>query len=409
VQTVAAGMIAADVIEEQLRRVQSSPQFNHSRRYPSFLQYVVRETLKGHQDELKERTIGIEAFGRTPGYDLNADPIVRVTAGEVRKRLAQYYYEPAHKDELRIELRPGSYVPEFKFIRGSNNTQETIEPAALDFVTAPNSVRGRVENELSAAVPTPKKRARVAMLVCVVLVAGVIGGAVMALRVSPFEQFWQPVIDSPSPVLIAVGSAIALVIPAVAANDTSVGGHPLSSDPIALADVVAVSGVQQVLSRRAKASTIQSSAQTSFSDLQRGPAILISGFNNPWTMRLTAPLRFHFVRSSLDSYEIEDRADPNQKSWTLNTMAPFSGLSRDYGIVARFQDPTTEQIIVVAAGIGENGTIAASKLLSNRGYFAQFRREGLLPKQYQNWEAVIETEIIDGKPGPPRIVATYCW
>jgi hypothetical protein len=42
---------------------------------------------------------------------------VRVIAGEVRKRLAQYYYEPEHRGELRIELHPGSYVPEFKLDR----------------------------------------------------------------------------------------------------------------------------------------------------------------------------------------------------------------------------------------------------------------------------------------------------
>ncbi len=84
-------------MEKQLGRLRSSPLFSHSRRYPLFLDYVVRKTLSGQGDELKERTVGIEAFGRASDYDLNADPVVRVTAGEVRKRLAQYYYEPDHQ------------------------------------------------------------------------------------------------------------------------------------------------------------------------------------------------------------------------------------------------------------------------------------------------------------------------
>ena len=52
-------------------------------------------------------------FHRPPDYDANADPIVRVTAGEIRKRIAQYYHEEDAAGEIQIDLRPGSYVPEF--------------------------------------------------------------------------------------------------------------------------------------------------------------------------------------------------------------------------------------------------------------------------------------------------------
>ena len=102
-ESLTADAAPAELVEQQLVRIQNSPHFSNSRRYPGFLNYVVRQTLAGCQNELKERTIGVEAFGRKPGYDLNADPVVRVTAGEVRKRLAQYYYEPEHLEELRIE------------------------------------------------------------------------------------------------------------------------------------------------------------------------------------------------------------------------------------------------------------------------------------------------------------------
>jgi hypothetical protein len=118
--------IAPDAIEEQLERIQSSPPFSHSRRYPKFLSYVVHKAINGQHDDLKERTIGVEAFGRQPDYDLNADPIVRVIAGEVRKRLAQYYYEPEHRGELRIELHSGSYVPEFKLDQVHDGRQNTV-------------------------------------------------------------------------------------------------------------------------------------------------------------------------------------------------------------------------------------------------------------------------------------------
>jgi hypothetical protein len=170
----------------------------------------------------------------------------------------------------------------------------------------------------------------------------------------------------------------------------------------------AVAKQQHVLAVREKTSTLESSTGTSFADLQKGPVVLISGFNNQWTMRITNPLRFYFVRTSTDDYTIQDRTNPKQV-WGINTAGPFVKMDRDFGIVARFHDPTTEQIVVVAAGIGENGTIAASRLLTDERYLSELKRERRLPLPEQNFEAVVETQIIDGKPGPPRVVATYLW
>src|SRR6202007_307743 len=102
-------------IQEQLERLLSNSHFSHSRRFPSFLRFVIDQTLSGQTDLLKERTLGIEIFGRPADYDTASDPIVRVTAAEIRKRIAQYYQEPGHEHELRISLPSGSYVPHFSW------------------------------------------------------------------------------------------------------------------------------------------------------------------------------------------------------------------------------------------------------------------------------------------------------
>src|ERR1700752_1610517 len=84
----------SDEVRNQLARLLASPLFHHSKHYPSFLRYVVNETLDGHGSHLKERALGVEVFGRGADYDTNADPVVRTSACEVRKRIAQYYHEP---------------------------------------------------------------------------------------------------------------------------------------------------------------------------------------------------------------------------------------------------------------------------------------------------------------------------
>jgi len=74
-------------VREELNRVLASHEFRTSKRSQEFLRYVVEHTLTGHGDMLKERTIGIEVFGRPTSYDPSDDATVRVKAGEVRKRL----------------------------------------------------------------------------------------------------------------------------------------------------------------------------------------------------------------------------------------------------------------------------------------------------------------------------------
>ena len=98
------------LVREQLKRLLAHPLFTNSKRYPVLLAYTVEQALLGNAGELKERTIGVEAFGREPSYDVNLDPVVRTTAAEVRKKLIQYYYSPDHAGELIIEL-PVPSVP----------------------------------------------------------------------------------------------------------------------------------------------------------------------------------------------------------------------------------------------------------------------------------------------------------
>ncbi len=116
--TVAAGVAETEVdraaVQAQLERILANPLFRNSKRYPNLLRYVVERTLDGHPGELKERTLGIEVFGREPDYDTNLDPVVRTTAAEIRKRLAQYYQEPNHETEPRIDLPLGSYAARFQ-------------------------------------------------------------------------------------------------------------------------------------------------------------------------------------------------------------------------------------------------------------------------------------------------------
>jgi len=103
----------AAAVREHLKEVIASQEFASSKRSQYFLQLIVEHVLAGRFDNLRERMIGAEMFGRPIDYDTANDAVVRVKATEVRKRLAQYYLGLTKPPRVRIEIPAGTYVAKF--------------------------------------------------------------------------------------------------------------------------------------------------------------------------------------------------------------------------------------------------------------------------------------------------------
>ncbi len=101
------------LVRDHLKDVFASKAFAGSKRAQDFLQLIVEHALAGRLDNLRERMLGAEMFGRKIDYDTANDAVVRVKATEVRRKLAQYYHETTKPPLVRIELPSGSYVPKF--------------------------------------------------------------------------------------------------------------------------------------------------------------------------------------------------------------------------------------------------------------------------------------------------------
>jgi hypothetical protein len=140
--TTSASDVDKTAVLDQLERILGSTVFRNSKRHSSLLRHLVERSVAGTVADLKERTLGVEVFGRPADYDNYADPVVRISAGEVRKRIAQYYHEPDRERELRIELPLGSYVPEFhKPAFAPEQTPAKPEPESVP--NKPSSVLSR--------------------------------------------------------------------------------------------------------------------------------------------------------------------------------------------------------------------------------------------------------------------------
>jgi adenylate cyclase len=100
---------SAEEVRAALERVLASRCFEQATRSSDFLRFAVEQTLAGQGDRLKGYTIGVEVFGRPPDFDAQTDPLVRVEAGRLRRRLIEYYAEEGRDDPIRLDLPRGGY------------------------------------------------------------------------------------------------------------------------------------------------------------------------------------------------------------------------------------------------------------------------------------------------------------
>lgn len=105
-------------IEAQLARLLASDSFSGASRSQGFLRFIVGEALASREDQLGGYKIGLAVFGRPEGFDPQTDPIVRVEAGRLRRRLEHHYLTDGVEDPVVIEVPKGGYVPSLSYRSG---------------------------------------------------------------------------------------------------------------------------------------------------------------------------------------------------------------------------------------------------------------------------------------------------
>ncbi|MGJ5816700.1 hypothetical protein [Paludibaculum fermentans] len=390
-------------VRAALEQLLSSPAFRNSKQSQRFLRYVVDHSMHGKDDQLKERNIGIEVFERAPDYDTGEDPIVRVRATEIRKRLAQYYQEGTDSGAVRIDLRSGSYRAEFHF---------AAPPAEI--------------------LPVKASRFRTMALGFAVLLCLIVGGIWATRMLRPtgvLEQFWAPVMTTTKPVLIYCGQPVVYFLSKDVheAYKATNPDHQRGSSPVLLGpeavlhgrDIIPVTEqfvgignahaavlLSTMFAGRGKTVELRYANDLSFSDLRSSPAVLIGAFSNLWTLEMTGKLRFIFEQ---DQGQRRILDTTNKQSWSLKNLAPDGKTPEDYAIVSRLFDSATGQTLVSAAGITQYGTRAAGEFLTDSGRMNQALEKSPADWPKKNIQVLLHTTIYKGTPARPTVVATHVW
>lgn len=416
----------ASEMKEAVRRILESQPFRTSQQCQDLLRYIVDQSLRGDSASLRERVIGAEVFGRTPTYDTNEDPVVRVRAADVRKRLALYYQslEPG-TPVWHIELQPGSYRAAFR-----HEPAALIPPVSLlaDETTWSPAESGQLRSSMRV-----KKRSRLFRWWTVVAF-GTMVAAVAAMYLwsqplwkTPQERFWAPLTGTKQPVLLYLGSNAAYVFSAdylakyrAAHGITNTGPelfvdlppngsvrtgdlNPVRDTFVTTGDLAATVQVTSLLDDWKKAFVLRSGRDLSFGDIRNRPSVMIGGFNNPWTLELTSELRYSFQQGT----RIQDREHPEQ-GWSV-TLPQNSDKTDDYALISRLLQSKTGGTVLTVAGVGEYGTQAAAEFLASPNKMRSLLQNAPRGWENKNMQVVLHIKVVGYAPVAIEVAATTYW
>jgi len=429
-----------ELVRRQMNRLLETSHFSNSRRYPLLFRFIVEETLEGRGEFLKERLLGVRVFDRPADYDTAEDPVVRVTIAEIRKRIAQYYHEEAHDSEMRIELLPGHYVPEFRLSKEANSDHHHASGRELlseDEQTAQSAAHlAQLQiPPVTSVLPDLKPRFShpvryvlgSATLLLIVLGAGILW---KWTHPSAIDELWSPLLADHRTVIfclpvgshsgVMTGTAAGILIPEQdstpdhantpvppapdAPRNSTFLAHEVLEENVVFSDVLATQRISNYIAEHNRESNLRPNWVTTLDDLRQGPVILIGGLDNQWTLRALAPLRYRFAGTNKERYWISDTKNPEMKDWGIDLKVPLSDVKHDYAIIARIHDESTGQVEMIVAGIGMSGTAAAGEFLVDSRQIEELRRQVGSGFRDHDFEAVLSMDVVNGIAGSPRIL-----
>ena len=457
--------IAPDLIREELRRIVISRHFRTSRRGKEFLQYVVEQKISGNGDLLKERLIGVQIFGRKPDYATGEDPVVRVQAGDVRRRLESYHADPDVQSDILIQIPVGSYAPVFLLRRSvqphetwpgtvAPSTHTPTDPSDTNYslpkeiheTNASSSIEprsnalpplGLEDYRLETAFSYPRKRGlwrqAVPVLACAALVVYLVTSYIHKSPEWTLKTFWQPASVSTKPVLICLPRPIVYrpseklydeyekthpdafvtrearrnqILP-LAPTDTIHWGDmtPVRNSGPGIGAVVAAVNVGKLLAEQGVRFELRFGEEATYADMRDSPVVIVGAINTDWATQLTSESHFVFD---------ETRGAPNihetagaRRIWQMESSD--SNITRDYGLITRQLSGKAGQFLVQIAGISHFGTEAASEFLANKKEFTEALHAKSISLKEKNFQIIVSTDVTAGRAGPPHVVAVSSW
>lgn len=409
--------------------------FRGSHRSQQFLRHITEKVFQGSADQLKERTIGIELFHRSPSYDTGEDAIVRVTASDVRRRLRQHYGRYGEASRFRILLPPGSYVPEIECEPPPVATPDLAPPALPPVSSDEPALTG--EDLSPKALVRPRTGRRL-------VAAAVALGILVAMAALAFHQWRSPTttVDVlPWKAIFRSGHTVQLItsdpslehLQELTGSDISVSDY---ANRRYVPDLQALTPAQQQfyqfylyadnasvvdtplavnIARLAPSSLpfkVRSARTLRVADMQTSDNLILIGSprSNPWFNFFENQLDFRFVYGKDLSQEFVQNVHPLLgEGTTYSPTARGFATGESFAIIALVQNPNQSGQVLLLAGADAEGTEAAGHLVTDLSHLQRAMDFCQIPSdvQLQNFELLVRVSTMAGSPSMVDMVACH--
>jgi hypothetical protein len=400
--------LLAEEKREALNLVCQSQTFARSDRLKDLLRFVCKAEIEGHQENLKEYVIGIEALGRPQGYSPSEDSSVRSRAYELRRKLEKFYATEATGASIRIEIPRGSYIPRFVHAPVSKPLAPAVQPVAV----LP-----------WAATDIPKAARGTHPQLAIAFVAGVVLTAAAMMiwngsrRESPrnaswtpdLEAIWKPLIESKAPVLVSFQTRLFFRVGGLNVRDWKVDTIDAVESSSALMRIKqffhapqlyenrdyvdfgsanAVFQLSKLLATRKQNIFAKRSTDVTWDDLKANNVIIIGKPEaDPTVSRWLAKGKFMEVGGRIRNLH---PAAGEQSEWVDNLDAPDSSQSwaEKYALITMLAGPGQGNWVMSMAGSGSEHPWAMADYLTIPEHATELVRHlrlpsGKLPASYQ--------------------------
>ena len=412
-----------DEARKEIRHLLESRVFESSETHRRLLEYLATKSLSEEADHLKEYTIGIEAFGKSPSYDPQEDSIVRTQIGRLRLKLLEYYQSEGKDDPIRVVIPKGGFKLEFHL---RDDVAATLTNGSAQPV-------GRTSHPKSIIAPTmlPWVLCGILTVICIVLAYTVLSPRDGASTQWPLSR----VINAKQRTTIVLADAgfarmrslsgrhitleeylsddypKLLMPPAITPRELSFFDSftrwPVLSQAEAetLKTIVALSGP---LESRV---SVRSARDLRARDLMDGNFMLLgTQDSNPWVSRFCKFLNFQVLEDSGGGdgrHFVNENPKPGE---SLNYTGIFRTGSDGwvYATVALVPNERSNGSVMILQGLHREGTVAAGLFLADEQNRAELRRALVAAKANPEkawFEMLIRAESIGAIPGKIQIIS----
>jgi hypothetical protein len=400
--------LGRDQCFQQIDKLIKSHSLHSSESLCKLLRYLAEHSLDHPGVALKEYQIATEVLGRPAGFDPQSDSTVRVQAGRLRVKLAEYYASEGPADPIVVEIPKGSYALTFH-VRAAKPGVPTaapvlFEPASNKAEVAPLS-RGWV---ITLAVFSVLFAASLSMTAILLLqrTHQQVGSSPSVPAV--FQIFWNRFLTGPQQpwVIFSNGSFVGRPETGMRYfNPASDSRSFIMDHYTGVGEVLAIHELDHVFALLNRPIRVKRGALFSLDDAKNNDLIFVGSPSENLTL-LDIPGTQEFVFRRLDS-------GPRKGDLAVVNAHPLPGepkiflgtpgnqpTTEDYAVVSLLPGLDPSRSILILAGATTFGTQAAVEFVCREDSVKELLQRLKVAKagELKPFEALLHVKIVHGVP-----------